>query len=405
MHNRDVSGHGDGVHILISGLSRFTQPTGICRHAANLARCLSDLPEISKITLLVGQWQEEYFRTALGISPSKVDLVPIAITNHSLTRNYWFTFELPRIVEKYKPSIVHLGFPVPIIRSRFKCPVVVTVHDLYPYDLPESLHRLNGFCKRIFIRRCVQVCDGITCVSENTRNALGRRFPSQSSRVPVRLVHNYAEFPALPDATPHDVDPRPFLLTVAQHQPNKRLDLLIKALAQLRSDALVSNDLQLLVVGSEGAESDALHVLVTSLKLDPYVHWVPQLSDHQLVWMYQNCEVFIASSSIEGFCLPLLEALVFNCRVVASDIPVFHEIAGDRPVYFDISRAPVENLANAILRALNTSQCATCQMLPFSRKRTAAECMAFYSLLIPELADGGGRANGLYPPSLKAEEA
>jgi glycosyltransferase involved in cell wall biosynthesis len=382
MHNRDVSGHGDGVHILISGLSRFTQPTGICRHAANLARCLSDLPEISKITLLVGQWQEEYFRTALGIGLTKVDLVPIAITNHSLTRNYWFTFELPRIVEKYKPSIVHLGFPVPIIRSRFICPVVVTVHDLYPYDLPESLHRFNGFCKRLFFRQCMQESDAVTCVSESTRAALERRFPELSSHVPVQIVHNYADFSPSADEPPLETDPRPFLLTVAQHQPNKRLDLLFSAFAQLRRKGFVSNDLQVLVVGSTGAQSDALQRLVKSLQLDARVQWLPPLSDLRLAWLYRNCELFIASSYIEGFCLPLLEAMFFGCRIVASDIPVFHEIAGNSPVYFDISHAAVENLASAIVSALNSSPNTTRHAVRFSRDNTAAECLALYSLLL-----------------------
>ena len=148
------------MHILISALSRFTQPTGICRHAANLARCLSDQPEITRITLLVGKWQEQYFHSAFGFNSSKIEVVPIAIANNSMSRNRWFAFGLPECAKHYKPHIVHLGFPVPFFRSRFACPVVVTVHDLYPYDLPESLGRFNSFCKRLFIWQC---SPGVRC--------------------------------------------------------------------------------------------------------------------------------------------------------------------------------------------------------------------------------------------------
>ncbi len=372
------------MHILISALSRFTQPTGICRYAVNLARCLSDLREIGNVTLLVGQWQEEYFNSAFGTGSKKIDIIPIAIANSSLARNRWFAFGLPKAVRTHNPDIVHVGFPVPIFRSRFSCPVVVTVHDLYPYDMPENFRWLNGFCRRAFIRQSLRACNGVACDSESTRRALERKFPWLSPQVPVHLVHNYADFPSSCEAPSFDSDPRPYLLAVAQHQPNKRLDLLIMAFSQLRNDKRIREKPQLLVVGSEGARSDVLRALVASLNLDAYVKWLSQLSDRQLAWMYQNCEAFVTCSTIEGFCLPLLEALVFNCRVVASDIPVFHEIAGSAPVYFDISRDPVENLTAAILSALNASPRANRQVVPFSRNRTAAECMALYSLLVPE---------------------
>ena len=49
------------MHILIAALHRPTKPTGVCRHAANLAQCLADTPEVSKVTLIVGTWQKDYF--------------------------------------------------------------------------------------------------------------------------------------------------------------------------------------------------------------------------------------------------------------------------------------------------------------------------------------------------------
>ena len=373
------------MHIVISALSRFTQPTGVCRHAANLARCLSDLEEISEITLLLGQWQEAYFRDAFELHSSKIKVVPVKIANNSLARNRWFAFGLPRAANQYQPNLVHLSFPLPIFRSRFDCPVVVTVHDLYPYDLLENFGRFNGFCKRLFIRRCLDACDGVTCVSESTRQALEQRFPRLSSRVPVRLVHNYADFSASGDVAPPRAHRGPFLLAVAQHQPNKRLDLLLEAYGRLRNDGRVNRDLQLFVVGSEGADTERLKRDAELWNLESAVLWLPQLSDAELGWMYRNCSAFIANSSIEGFCLPLLEALVFNRRVVASDIPVFHEIAGDAPTYFDLRHRPVENLMEAILHVLDAPQGLPRYSSRFSRSQTASECVELYSLLLPEM--------------------
>ena len=397
LHDRVASLRSNPMHILISALSRFTQPTGICRHAANLARCLNDLEEISEITLLVGQWQEAYFRDAFELHSSKIKVVPVKIANNSLARNRWFAFGLPNAVKQYQPNLVHLSFPLPIFRSRFACPIVATVHDLYPYHLPEDFGRFNGFCKRMFVRRCLNASDGVTCVSESTRKALEQRFPRLSSRVPVRLVHNYADFSPTADVAPPRSDPRPFLLAVAQHQRNKRLDLLLEAYARLRKDGRVNHDLQLFIVGSEGADTERLKRDAERWKLDGAVHWLPQLSDAELGWMYRNSKAFVASSSIEGFCLPLLEALVFNCNIVASDIPVFHEIAGDAPTYFDLQNDPVENLMEAILHVLDGPQGMHHYSSRFSRSQTASECAEFYSLLLPEMAVEGRHAPQLAP--------
>ncbi len=388
------------MRILISALSRFTQPTGICRYAANLARCLSDLPQIADIKLVLGQWQVGYFQTVFDITSNKIELVPIAIANDTLARNRWFAFGLPQVANSLNSAIVHLGFPLPILRARFKCPVVVTVHDLYPFELPESFARLEGLGRRILIKQCIRGSDAVACVSEGTLAAVEKRFPRLSSKVPLALVHNYVDFSPRSEAPSAACDPRPFLLTVAQHRPNKRLDLLLKAFARLRSEGRVSSELKLLVVGSEGPESAALRALSRSLMIDSCVQWVSQLTDPQLAWMYQNSKAYIASSSIEGFCIPLLEALLFNCRVVASNIPVFHEIGGEAPTYFDLVGDPVANLTSAILRSIETPKGTSEAPLRFSRKNTAEECLVLYTRLSRAFSSLGGLAT--QPDSYRA---
>ena len=67
------------MHILIAALHRPSKPTGVCRHAANLAQCLADTKEVTKVTLIVGAWQRHYFETFIS---SKIWLQ---------TRNNWDT--------------------------------------------------------------------------------------------------------------------------------------------------------------------------------------------------------------------------------------------------------------------------------------------------------------------------
>jgi glycosyltransferase involved in cell wall biosynthesis len=390
------------MHILISGLSRFYQPTGICRHSANLAWCLSETDIVSKITLLVGAWQRDYFLDCFNLSSPKIQVVPVHMQNNSLMRNLWFAFQLPRIANAYEVNLVHVSFPVPVSRTLFRMPLVTTVHDMYPYEFPATFGSLNAFFKRLFFHQCVRTSDALACVSQTTMESLRRYEKTVGKKKIVRVVPNYADFSddrmEVPEALRGSL--QPFILAVGQHQWNKRFDLLIDAFHRLRKDDKLTGDLQLVIAGSPGSQTERLLKQVKRLQLSEQVHWLPAVTDAELVWLYQNCELFVASSAIEGFCIPLLEALYFSCRAVCTDLPVLREIAGDNPVFFDISRTPVENLAAAIVRGLDAPKNTSSSRLCFSGETTAAECLSLYSLLLPELAAEVGGVDLLQPSAI-----
>ncbi|MCX6794208.1 MAG: glycosyltransferase family 1 protein [Candidatus Gottesmanbacteria bacterium] len=73
------------------------------------------------------------------------------------------------------------------------------------------------------------------------------------------------------------------------------------------------------------------------------------VTDAELWNLYQNAQAFVFPSFMEGFGLPALEALANNCPVIASDIPVFHEILGSSATYFDPYR--VDDLARILKSA------------------------------------------------------
>jgi glycosyltransferase involved in cell wall biosynthesis len=54
----------------------------------------------------------------------------------------------------------------------------------------------------------------------------------------------------------------------------------------------------------------------------------------QLLGYYRGAAAFVFPSLLETFGHPLLEAMIAGTPVIASDIPTFHEIAGDIALYF-----------------------------------------------------------------------
>ncbi len=371
------------MHVLIVVLHRPENPTGVCRHAANLAKCLAETDEVTKITLVTGAWQQHYFETAFSLNSEKIEVLDIRIKNYSLSRNLWFLFGLPKLVKKLQPDLVHLSFPLPFLRSQFPCPVISTIHDLYPYECPENFGYLQSFFNRWFLRQCIQESDGLTCVSQMTLEKLKEFFVETISQKKLSVIYNYVDFKDVSPKKPKDVKDLPeasFLFCVAQHRKNKNLDLLIEAYRLLLSDRQLEEATKLILVGSSGPETENIHNLIEIYKLQNRVLLLSSVEDAELCWLYQHCRLFVIPSSTEGFCIPLVEAFNFSCTVVCSNIPIFQEIAGSRCYYFDLTHKPVDSLALIIRQSLQQPSLGNgFQDSRFSKSNIAERYLEFYS--------------------------
>jgi glycosyltransferase involved in cell wall biosynthesis len=60
-----------------------------------------------------------------------------------------------------------------------------------------------------------------------------------------------------------------------------------------------------------------------------------RLTENELINLYRTSLYYWQLSFVEGFGLPLIEALSENCRIICSDIPIFREILDDAACYVD----------------------------------------------------------------------
>jgi glycosyltransferase involved in cell wall biosynthesis len=369
------------MHVLIAALHRPIKPTGVCRHAANLARCLAETEEVTKISLIIGSWQQNYFTTAFPLTSEKIQLITIELKNSSLERNRWFLWGLPKVANHLNPDIVHLSFPLPFLRAKFNASVVTTIHDLYPYECPENFGFPQAWFNRLFLKQCISNSDGLACVSEVTLKQLKFYFPHLKSRQKIAVVYNYVDF--------DQIEPQPikliaenslFLLSIAQHRQNKNLDLLIKVYSKLLETKQIKPDYQLIIVGSTGPETKSLQNLIKELKLETRVILLSAITDRELSWLYQNCQAFIIASSTEGFCLPLAEALYLSDRIICSDIPIFREVGTSKCTYFSLEGDAINNLAQAIMQSFNQPYNQNYNYIDrFAKSNIAKQYLALYS--------------------------
>jgi glycosyltransferase involved in cell wall biosynthesis len=94
-------------------------------------------------------------------------------------------------------------------------------------------------------------------------------------------------------------------------------------------------DITLVIVGKEGWLVDELiEKLKTHPELNKRLFWLEGISDEYLEKVYEASICLIAASEGEGFCLPLIEAAQKKKPIIARNIPVFREVAGEYAHYF-----------------------------------------------------------------------
>jgi glycosyltransferase involved in cell wall biosynthesis len=133
----------------------------------------------------------------------------------------------------------------------------------------------------------------------------------------------------------------PYLLYVGLRSSQyKNFGTLLHAFACLRN----RGGLTLLVVGAPWNDRERSEI--QRLKLSSFLRLIEYPDDDTLRILYSSAAAFIYPSLNEGFGIPLLEAMACGTPVVASDTPVFREVAGDAALYFDA--ADPEALARSI---------------------------------------------------------
>ncbi|GHU45345.1 hypothetical protein AGMMS50289_16370 [Betaproteobacteria bacterium] len=125
---------------------------------------------------------------------------------------------------------------------------------------------------------------------------------------------------------------RATFLMVGTLEPRKAHGEVLAAFEKLWAEG---KDINLVMVGKQGWMVDALaQHLKTRMAEEKRLIWLQGISDEYLDAVYAASTCLIAASYGEGFGLPLIEAARHKLPVIARDIPVFREVAGQHACYF-----------------------------------------------------------------------
>jgi glycosyltransferase involved in cell wall biosynthesis len=338
------------LNIVLPLLSAASNISGVQRHAINLAKSLLHVPAITHVHVIAGDWQK-FVISALPKDP-RLHVEFARTKNTHLGRNRWFLTQLPGICRGHRADLVHLAYPLPFRRKSFAMPVVLTLHDLYVYDVPGNFGFPKVLFNRAILKECLHSADAITCVSDSTWRRLYALAPDLAMSRAVTIPNIVEPIAAEPDRPNALQDGDQFLLCVAQHRRNKNIHLLLETFLALHRAGRIAHGMRLVVVGIPGPETQEIERFIKRHSLQYAVSLLAGISEGELRWCYRSCALLVAPSSFEGFGLPIAEGALEGCRIVCSDIPSFREVGGTQCRYVALDEIAVERLGNAIVEEL-----------------------------------------------------
>ncbi|HEY7832718.1 MAG TPA: glycosyltransferase [Ktedonobacterales bacterium] len=301
---------------------------------------------------------------------------------------------LHRLFREVRPDIVHIHSPIvlgtlaQLLAGRMRVPVVGTNHYM-PVGMAPTLSSgarigkgfeaiaysyLTGFYNR---------CDMVTAPTATALELLKRH----GLRVPSRAISNGIDRQRF-NPRPRDEalrrrlglpSDRPLLLYLGRLSDEKRVHVLLDAMAQLHTPAH-------LAIGGDGPARDELEAHATALGITRRVTFLGRVSDDDLVPVYRLADVFAMPSVAELQSVATLEALAVGLPVVAANVGALPELVhhGENGLLFapddstDLT-ACLERLAGDTALRQRMAACALETVIPHDRQRVVVEWERLYT--------------------------
>lgn len=334
-----------------------TGVTGVARYARELTSALTSAGvEVLPYAIGRGPFAAPEGTRRLGL--------PLRIVQKS-----WAIAGVPRAEHLVsKPEVVHCLDLLPTPSRR---PVLMTAHDLVAVLHPD-LHSAAQLSTQQGQLIGYRAAAHVLADSRSTADALVAQGVPED-RISVALLgHTALPAPAAPPVQ------GPYLLVVGELAARKNLPTLIRAFRR----ASVPFGTRLVLAGPPGFRAGETLEL-----LGPDVLSLGRVEDAVLSALYRGATALCFPSVAEGFGLPLLEAMNAGLPIVASDLPVMREVAGDAASYvpaLDVeawSRA-IEEVTGEVSRRQRLTEAGRVRAQGLTWARTAEATISAYERVL-----------------------
>jgi alpha-1,3-rhamnosyl/mannosyltransferase len=227
---------------------------------------------------------------------------------------------------------------------RISIPLVLSLYDVAPFEVPLLQGTSRGRRLRATIRHGVERARWIVVPSESVRRELAAHLPEAAAKTVVIPLGVDRVF-GMARRTPATV---PTFVSVATLERRKNLSVLIQAFTVV---AARHPRARLRLIGQPGPAHSQIRARLAQLGLEGSVSLEGYSTDADVARAYAQATAIVYPSLYEGFGLPILEAMASGAPVVTSDRGAMREVAGGAALLVD--PCDPEAVASAMLRVID----------------------------------------------------
>jgi glycosyltransferase involved in cell wall biosynthesis len=355
--------------------------TGIGTYTENLLKSLLTIDNENKYSIY---WSGQDYKT---FEKTNSSIKMASKRYHRFFQEHYF----PADIKNNSIDIYHISQNGIGLSENIDCLKVVTIHDLIPYIMPETVGKgyLLKFLK--YIPRIIEASDGIITVSNCSKNDILKYFPVDPNKIFVTPLATDKIYKPIDKKYCKDYLSKKygvnnnFILYIGGFSPRKNVNLLIKAFEMVKSS--VEDDIKLLICGARKDAIEKLQALSHNSKVSESIIFTDYVEGYDLPIFYNACEIFVYPSLYEGFGLPPLEAMSCGAPVITSNISSISEVVNDGALL--INPTDADELASNMYHLLTDkdtrdawSKKGLLQANGFSWIKTAEETLAVYKTVM-----------------------
>src|SRR3990167_987065 len=228
------------------------------------------------------------------------------------------------------------------------------VHDIAFRLFPETVHPKNLIYLNDNFNRWMARTSKVITISQQSKYEIEKEFPDLAGRVGTvylgvdktqYVTKSLSEIKPILNKYKIKSD---YFITVGNIEPRKNINRLLEGY-KIYSDS-VQSPAQLVIVGGDGWKNeDTLHQIQV-MQNEGYAIYRPEMyvKDSDLPALYSGARANVHVAIHEGFGLRPVQAQACGTPVIASNLPVFHEILNTKLVAY-VSPTQSQDIANAML--------------------------------------------------------
>lgn len=366
-------------------------PSEIGGSQTYLRKLIENLAKVDKLNeyfLFVALWNKDLFQVRQKNFQQIICNIPCKFLT---IRVLYEQTSLPILTWRNKIDVLHS--PASVSSFILPCPCVLTMHDVTPFVFPELIPKIFRYYWNITYRISARRAHFIITDSYSARKDIGKylgiskeklkvvylagsqqKLEVKDKRQPISVQNNRSIQNNKRDNLPH-------ILWVGKMFTHKNLDRVLRAYSKLIKIKHINH--QLIICGMRGWGYPTFARTVEELNLQDRVTFKGYVPNDVLRSIYAKASLFVFPSLVEGFGLPILEAMSYGVPVITSNYGAMAEVAGDAALLVDPYN--VDEIAEAMYRVLtdenlreNLIKKGFERASQFSWERTARETLSVY---------------------------